>query len=249
MVAAETCTNTSDQAINKKKNGGKVQIRTSDKQPQVNDQLLNVKRQDSPDIKRVHLENIHINDIDPDIVEQRQINLSNKEVFNQDITSGYNMAFCKHICKFNWSNNNRPQASKVHTVNYDHDTKRLLQEVCDDFTRTGVLGIPQEEDIQIQYVSPCFLVRKQRAKKKSKDMFSKENVRLVINFGQLNEYLKNMPTPITKPRDVFTQLGKWKYIISLDLYQGFYQNHMSQQDVPWLANATPYGGLRYMKRS
>ena len=80
-------------------------------------------------------------------------------------------------------------------------------------------------------------------------MFSKENVRLVINFGQLNEYLKNMPTPITKPRDVFTQLGKWKYIISLDLYQGFYQNHMSQQDAPWLAIATPFGGLRHMKRS
>ena len=246
-------TNTSDQAINIKKNGGKVQIRTtSDQQPQVNAQLLNVKRQDSPDTKRVQLENIHINDkdIDPDIVEQiRQINLSNKEVFNQDLTGGYNMAFGKHICKLNWSNNNRPQASKVHTVNYDHDTKKLLQEVCDDFTRSGVLGIPQEEDIQIQHVSPCFLVRKQRAKNKPKDMLSKDDVRLVVNFGQLNEYLKNMPTPITKPRDVFTQLGKWKYIISLDLYQGFYQNHMSQQDAPWLAIATPFGGLRHMKRS
>jgi len=41
-----------------------------------------------------------------------------------------------------------------------------MQEVFDEFTSVGVLGMQQSNDIQISKVSPAFLVRKQRAKNK-----------------------------------------------------------------------------------
>ena len=245
--------NNSGQPINVKKNATKIQVRTTSEEYNINKSYQPATTSESPaPVPHPNIDSIEINTegINPSIIQKlTDIHETNKEVFNNDLTKGYNMAFGKHICKLNWSDHNRPQASKVHTVNYDHETKQLLQEVCDDFTKLQVLGVPQEDDVQIQHVSPCFLVRKQRAKNKPKSSLTKDDVRLVVNFGQLNDYLKNMPTPITKSKDIFTQLGKWKYLISLDLYQGFYQNHMSSEDAPWLAISTPFGGLRYMKRS
>ena len=245
--------NNSSKPINVKKYATKVQVRTTTEESNINKPGSATKTTSStPVLSSPNINNIEINteDIDPSIIQKvKNIHEKNKAVFDNDLTGGYNMTFGKHICRLNWSDHNRPQASKVHTVNYDHDTKQLLQEVCDDFTESQVLGIPQEQDVQVQHVSPCFLVRKQRAKNKPKDSLTKEDVRLVVNFGQLNDFLKNMPTPITKSKDIFTQLGKWKYLVSLDLYQGFYQNHMSQEDAPWLAISTPFGGLRYMRRS
>ena len=81
-----------------------------------------------------------------------------------------------------------------------------MQQVCDDLTNKGVLGIPQEHDILIQHCSPSFLVRKQKAKNKSNKDLLPTDVRLVVNFTKINDYLKNLPTPVTKPREIFTQL-------------------------------------------
>ena len=102
----------------------------------------------------------------------------------------------------------------------------LLQEVCDDLTNKGVLGIPQDNDVIIQYCSPSFLVRKQKAKNKSKTDLTKSDVRLVVNFTKINDYLKNLPTTVVKPKDIFSQLGKWNYIVAMDLHSGFFQNHI-----------------------
>ena len=68
-------------------------------------------------------------------------------------------------------------------------------------------------------------------------------------FSKINDFLKNLPTPITKPKDIFSMLGKWNHIIVMDLHSGFFQNHMHENDAPWLGITTPFGGLRYMKRS
>ena len=99
--------------------------------------------------------------------------------------------------------------------------------------------MPQTDGINVQHVSPSFLVRKQRAKTKKANELTKDDMRLVVNFGKLNDYLKNIPSPITKPRDIFYQLGKWNFIITSDLFQGFYQNHMNEKDAPWLGLTPP----------
>jgi hypothetical protein len=174
---------------------------------------------------------------------------NNKGVFDKDLTEGYNQASGKHYCKLNWASEERPISRKVACANYNNDLNHLLQDVCDHLTDNGVLGIPQQDNIIIQHVSPCFLRKKQKAKDKSPSQLTKEDVRIVVNTTELSRYLKNMPTKVTKPSEVYAALSRWKYLIKTDLYQGFFQNQLHTTAYPWCAIQTPHGGIRYFKRS
>ena len=173
----------------------------------------------------------------------------NRQVFDKDLTGGYNHYFGKHICKLNWISLQRPEARKIPIANYDHDLKGVMQELCDELTQQGVLKIPQEHNILVQSVCPAFLQRKRRAADIPKHLLTKDDVRLLVNFGPINQHIKNIPSAMTTPDDVFNQLGRWKHIIILDLFNAFYQNHMHEDDQPYLGIMTPFGGLRVIARS
>ena len=173
------------------------------------------------------------------------------DVFDECLTGGYNGYFGPHECKLNWVSKDRPQANKIKVANYNHALNGLMQEVCDDLTDQNVMGIPQEMpgNVIVQSVCPSFLKRKKRAKNKPIDQLTKDDMRLLVNFGPVNEKIKDVPTPMTTPDDVFNMMGRFKYIIVFDLYNGFYQNHMSADSIPWLGIMTPFGGLRVLRRS
>ena len=170
-------------------------------------------------------------------------------VFNKDLTVGYNGAFGRHECRLNWATSERPAARKVRVPNYNHTLRGLQQELMDELTDQGVLLIPQDHDIIVQSVCPSFIQRKQRAKNIPEHMLTKNDVRLLINFGPVNELIKPVPIHVCKPDDIFTMLGKWNHIIIFDLHNGYFQNHMDKRDIPWLGVQTPFGGLRVMSRS
>ena len=113
------------------------------------------------------------------------------EVFNKDLSTGYNGYFGKHVCRLNWASSERPSAGKVRVPNYNHALKGLQQELMDDLTDQGVLLIPQNHDIQVQSVCPSFLQRKQRAKGNPEHLSTKDDVRLLINFGPISEACAN----------------------------------------------------------
>ncbi len=62
------------------------------------------------------------------------------------VVNGY---YGRHVCSLNWASSQRPLAWKVPIANYDHELKGILQEVCDDLTRQGVLKIPQDHGIKV----------------------------------------------------------------------------------------------------
>ena len=127
--------------------------------------------------------------------------------------------------------------------------KILQQELMDDLTNQNVLLVPQEHGIQVQAICPSFIQRKQRARLKPKSELNKEDVRLLINFGPINERIKPLPTHVPKINDVLIKLGRWKYLICLDLYNGYFQLKMRTKDIPWLGIQTPFGGMRVMARA
>ena len=170
-------------------------------------------------------------------------------VFNESLKDGYNGAFGPFVCSLNWTGDARPQATKVRMVNYDHELKGLMQQVMDDLTEDGVLADPQQLQIPVQAVCSTFLRRKKKAAGKAKHLLTKSDVRLIINFSPINELTKNIPSAMPTPEDVFITLGKYKFIISCDLYSGFFQNHMSPDCYQWLGVMTPFGGLRVITRS
>ena len=175
--------------------------------------------------------------------------IKHHEVFNESLKGGYNHHFGPYECKLNWASQARPQANKLRVVNYSHELNGLLQEVMDDLTRQEVLKDPQELNISVQSICSAFLTRKQRAKNKPKHLLTKDDVRLLVNFGPVNSHIKDVPTPMTTIEDIFNTLGKFKHIIVFDLYNGFFQNHMSADSLPWLGLMSPFGGLRVITRS
>ena len=94
----------------------------------------------------------------------------------------------------------------MRVANYDHNLKGLMQEMCDHLIEQGVLGISQEENVQVQAVCPSFLERKQRGKDKPKYLLTTKDVRLIINCNPINNYIKNLPTPMVTPNDLFIKL-------------------------------------------
>ena len=175
--------------------------------------------------------------------------LDHKTLFDKDLSIGYNHHSGPHYCSLNWADEKRPLSKKVICPNYNHQLNNLLQEVCDELTDQGVLAIPQNDKVIVQYVSPCFLRKKQKAKDKPNSELTKQDVRLVVNTVGLSQYLKNIPTKITRPQEVYSSLSRWNFIIKTDLHQGFFQNHIHPSAYQWCAIQTPYGGMRYFRRS
>ena len=54
---------------------------------------------------------------------------------------------------------------------------------------------------------------------------------------------------MTTVNDIYSQLGKWKEIIIIDLYNAFFQNHISKDNQQWLRIMTPFSGLRVLTQS
>ena len=181
------------------------------------------------------------------LVDDAHINYAS--IFNKDLTNGYNNYYGTHECGLNWASAERPSASKVNVPNYDHDLKVLQQELMDDLTDQNVLLIPQEHGMDVQAVCPSFIQRKQRARHKPKNELKKEDVRLLINFGPINERIKPIPSHVPKINDVLIMLGRWKHVICLDLYNGYFQLKMKKEAIPWLGIQTPFGGLRLIARA
>ena len=232
----------------------KFQIRTLSEAKTFDNEKVNFPYEINCNVQKEAKDNTHLIEIneegiDKDIIQQiKNINQTYRDVFDENLEIGYNHRAGKHIVNLNWANETRPDASKVQNINYDTDSKILLQKVCDDLENKGVLGVPSG-DVTIQHCSPAFLVKKQRAKGLAIKDLSIDQVRLVVNFSKINDFLKNIPAPVVKNKDIFTALGKWNYIISTDLYSGFFQNHLSSNDYKWLGISTPFKGMRYLKRS
>ena len=199
-----------------------------------------------------HINNITINFKEmthdqTNILKQTMENFSH--VFDKNLSEGYNHSSGTHLCNLNWAGEQRPISRKIACPNYNTQLNVLLQEVCDELTDQKVLGIPQQDQITIQHVSPCFLRKKQSAKNKAISDLTKSDVRLVVNTTELSKHLKNIPTKTTKPQEVYAALANWNFIIKTDLHQGFFQNHLHPKAFQWCAIQSPFGGIRYFKRS
>ena len=139
------------------------------------------------------------------------------QAFNKDLSEGYNNFYGFHECNLNWASAERPAASKVQVPSYNHELKVLQQELMDHLTHQNVLLIPKDHQIEVQSVCPSFLQRKQRAKNKPKNELTKDDVRLLIHFGPVNDKIKPMPNHVPKINDILIKLGRWKQVVCIDL--------------------------------
>ena len=126
-----------------------------------------------------------------------------------------------------------PPARKLHAPCYGKDNLQLLQNKFDELEGT-VFRRPEEMGIVVEHVSPSFLVRKT----------SGNGYRLVTAFTTLSEYIKPLPSLMPTVEVILRTIAEWRYIISTDLRDAFYQIPLDKESMKWCATQTPYRGLR-----
>ena len=127
-----------------------------------------------------------------------------------------------------------PPSRKLHAPCYGKDNLQILQNKFDELEAQGVFARPEDVGVVVQHVSPSFLVRKSNG----------GGYRLVTAFTSLGEYIKPLPSLMPTVEDMLRTIAEWRYIITTDLRDAFYQIRLSKESMKWCATQTPFRGLR-----
>ena len=109
----------------------------------------------------------------------------------------------------------------------------VLQEKFDELESQGVFARPEDVNIVVEHVSPLFLVKKRNGRH-----------RLVTAFNSLGQFCKTLPVTMPTIDSVFRLLGSWKFLVTTDLRDAFYQIPLERESMKWCGTPTPFKGLR-----
>ena len=126
-----------------------------------------------------------------------------------------------------------PPPRKLHAPTYGRDNLQLLQDKFDELESQGVFGRPEDYGVVVEHVSPSFLVKKPSG-----------GYRLVTAFTALSGFTKTLPTLMPTVEDMLRTISEWKYLISSDLKDAFYQIPMAKESMKWCGTVTPFRGIR-----
>ena len=191
-----------------------------------------------PDVepyKKVSVDPDHIlSSVDSD--EFERINQEYAMVFEQ-VTTGYNGYFGKFEAEVNMGPTLPPQR-KGRVPLYSHGDKVILQERIDALTDAGIVARPQDVGVNVEYVSPTFLVKKPDG-----------SWRLVTAFAEIGRYAKPAPSFMPDVDSILRAVGKWRYIIVTDLSSAFYQILLAKKSQKYCGFVSPFKGLRVYQRT
>ena len=136
-----------------------------------------------------------------------EINSLFSRVFQPDLPR-YNGAFGRVQAVINVPDSLK-RTSRLKSVPwYPRKLLNELQDKIDELTEKGSLARPQDIGVDVEVVSPSFLVPKKPASR---------GYRLVTSFGHLAGHVKNPAAPITSTDQVLKRLSSWPYLIVADI--------------------------------
>lgn len=132
---------------------------------------------------------------------------------------------------------NLPPQRRGRVPMYNRVDLVTLQLKLDELLAEGVLGLPGDCGVSIEYSHPTFLVRK------------KVGFRVVSSFGEFAEYARVAPTASNDVESVLQRIGQWKVIIKADLKWAYYQILLAKCSMKYVGVVTPFKGTYVYKRS
>jgi len=121
---------------------------------------------------------------------------------------------------------------------YNKDKLDILQGKFDELEELGVLKKPEDVGINVEYISPSFMVSKTRG-----------GHRLVTDFGDVARYSKPQPSLMPDINSTLRSIAQWKHIITTDLTKAFFQIPLDRASMKFCGVATPFKGTRVYVRS
>ena len=200
---------------------------------------------------------------DPDAVSQIHINkevLSSQqlsrlseihrkysEVFNDDLRKGYNHKAGGFYADFTFTN--KPPPTRVFSPQYNKRCTDLQQSKCDELEAQGVLVDPKLHGIPVLHVSPSWIQQKGKAKHKSLQECTLDELRFITAFNSLNDSIRPKPTMSCSANTIFKFLASWECHIFADLSNSYFQLPVKKKLWSYLGVQTPHKGVRVMTRT
>ena len=176
-----------------------------------------------------------------------RINREHLRVFDNNLRGGYNHFSGKIFADFAFSN--PPPPCKVFVPQYNKKCADLQQAKCDELEAQGVLVDPKLYDIPILHVSPSWIQQKGRAKYKTLQECTLDDLRFITAFNSLNDSIRPKPTSSCSANSIFLFLARWKHHKFADLNNSYFQLPVKRTLWAYLGIMTPHKGVRVMTRT
>ena len=176
------------------------------------------------------------------------LHIKNISAFNEDVTEGYDDKANPYLATFSFRKESKPPPFKIWVPDFNSRCRSLMQSKCDQLEGQRVLVDPMKENIEIRHVSPCFITQKARAKHKSLDQCTLDEVRFITCFNVLNDSIHPIPGRSNSYNDILRYLSRHRYHIFADLSNSYFQIKMHKKHWKYLGVMTPHRGLRVLTR-
>ena len=185
------------------------------------------------------------------------IHREHKQVFNGDLSGGYNGHSGNHDVNFNFKGGIPP------TPNYDSQPpyfstqdQILLQAKIDELEDKGICVKVADTDIIPKYAAPCMLVKKHSARDLEPGAYEKLSTeeklkynRFILCHNKLSEHVDKLPAKSNKLDETIRVVGSFEYVITTDLTDSFWQRHIAEDKLPYFAFHSPFRGPYIFLRS
>ena len=143
-----------------------------------------------------------------------QIHSKYRQVFNNDLRNGYNHNAGEFYADFTFTN--KPPPTRVFSPQYNKRCTDLQQAKCDELEAQGVLVDPKLHGIPVLHVSPSWIQQKGKAKHKSLQECTLDELRFITAFNSLNDSIRPKPTMSCSANTIFKFLASWECHIFAD---------------------------------
>ena len=221
-------------------------------------------RPDKPSLQNIHSKEedilkINIGSKVPKHIKEKlnSIHVNYKHVFNGDLSGGYNGASGNFDVNFNFKGGIPPAPNYDSCPSYfSSQDKELLQAKIDELEAKGICVKVSETDIVPKYAAPCMLVKKHSVRDLKEGEYDKMTIqeklkynRFILCHNKLSDHVEKKPAKMNKLDDTVRIVGSFEYVITSDLSDSFWQRHISEDKLPYMAFHGPYGGTYIFKRS
>ena len=185
-----------------------------------------------------------------DIIERlKKANAEYHEVFNGDLTIGYNGA--SGPCKANWNFIQEPPTNHGKSVSYIKENQKLISQAkIDRLYEQKVVQKPSELGVVVKMVNPVMILKKTRVENEPWDKIDPvKDTRLVMAANKLNTWMEDIPGDVVTSEEHIAKISKHKFHINTDLASSFEQIWVDESKYPYLAFNSPYKGLYVMCRT
>ena len=205
------------------------------------------------------LKSIEIDEDLPDKLKQKLFSAHSEHinVFNGDLSRGYNGFSGDHTVDFNFKNGIPPPVHFGCVPSYNkREDDVLMQAMIDRLEDLNVVSKANDIGIIPKFASPTLLVLKNSARTLPPGQYNKLSIqeklrynRFVLCQNKLNEYVEKIPHQYTTIDDTINMVGSFEFVITTDLTDSFWQRPISNDKLPYMAFHSPFKGTYVFLRS